>query len=205
VPYKLDFKQIAEAVDIYAVAKSLDLTFAKDRATCPVCDSERALQFFADSNTFRCHSAEISGDCISLYAHINGTGMYQAAKALQEQFRIAEASGNVPTPPTRPAAGTEKSQPSSTKTYPKSAKPTQTFDRDKFAQSLGYDERVKATGISEENAAKHRIGSKRDKLFVPICPPDVDPVAWAEIDRDGNIRLPDEWFGNKVVPFKKRA
>jgi len=205
VPYKLDFKQIAESVDIYAVVKLCELQLTKDRATCPVCDSERSIQLFAESNSFRCHSAELSGDCISLYAHINGVGMYPAAKALAEQFRIADASGKTATSPQKPggvpppsastAAGTEA---------PKKGRPSP-FDPAKFAQSLGYDERVKATGISEENAAKHRIGSKRDKLFVPICPPDVEPVAYAEIDREGNIRLPDEWFGSKVVPFKKRA
>jgi hypothetical protein len=209
VPQKLDFKAIAEGVDIHAVAKHLNLVFAKGRAACPTCDSsDHPIELFDETNTFACYAGEprpgckyLTGDCIALYAHVAGVGQYQAAKALSELFADASA-------PRRTAQATSPKKPevspsSSASTAAAPSKAAVPFDRVKFAASLAYDERVKALGLSEENAERHRIGSKRDKLFVPICPPDAEPVCWAEIDKDGNIRLPDAWLGNNVVRLRR--
>ena len=65
MPYKVDFKQLATEIDIADVADLLKLKVIKGRAHCPVCDSERAIQLYPETNSFCCHSADISGDCIS--------------------------------------------------------------------------------------------------------------------------------------------
>ena len=70
MPYKVDFKQLATEIDIADVARLLKLQVVKDRAHCPVCDSDRSIQLYSETNSFRCHKAEISGDCIALYAHL---------------------------------------------------------------------------------------------------------------------------------------
>ena len=87
------------------------------------------------------------------------------------------------------------------------SKPTKDFDKGKFADSLKYSGEVKE--LTEPVAQRHRIGTKRGKLYLPICPPDVEPVCWAEF-HEGKLRLPDEWLSakaapGKVVQFPKRA
>ena len=205
MPYKLDFKKLAEDIDIAAVAKLLQLAVIKDHARCPVCDSDRALQLFTDSNSFRCHSAEISSDCISLYAHINGVGMYKAALALQEHFQTADAAGKVPTPPTRSAAGTPKGQPSSTKP----AKPERAFDPEEYAARLQYTPEIAELGISEADAVKLGIGYAstgfhRGSVVIAIRHPTGEIAGFAGI-KDGQLKLPAKWVESKVIEFKKRA
>ena len=101
-------QELAEDVDITAVARHFNLTILKDRATCPVCESERSIQLFAETNSFRCHSAGLSGDCISLCAHLTGTGMYPAAKALSKLFATPSGARNnsSTTAPQKPEART---------------------------------------------------------------------------------------------------
>src|SRR4051812_42958900 len=87
MPAKLNFKEIAETVDIFDVAKHNQLIVSKDRATCPVCETERALQFYPETNSFTCWASKVSGDCITLHAHVNRyEGQYRAAKEIAEHF-----------------------------------------------------------------------------------------------------------------------
>lgn len=194
MPYKIDFKELAEQVDIYAVAKLLQLAIVKDRATCPVCDSERALQFFAETNSFRCHSAEQSGDCIALYAHIHGVGMYPAAKALKEQFGTATAAPTAPsTAPQKPEVRTARA-----------AQPTPIFDPAAFASKLNYTDEVIALGVSEEDAERLGIGFYRGRVYFPMK--DASGAVLGFIGWDGKeLKLPPKWLPSKIVPFKQRA
>src|SRR4051812_34726301 len=104
MPERLDFKTIAEEIDIFAVATHLALNVVKNRATCPACESDRAIEFYPETNTFHCHSAKVGSDCISLLAHVrNYQGQYHAAKELVELFGTATAARTTPTThPTRP-------------------------------------------------------------------------------------------------------
>jgi len=217
MPFKYDFKQIAEAVDIYAVAKLLNLKVVKDRADCPLCGGDRALEFKPETNSFICYKGEprdgceyLSGDCITLYAHITGVGMYQAAKTLSQHFQHAPAAG-APTAPQKPEGRTEKSQPAP-KSRPGastrvSASATSTagvsFNPDEFAAKLAYGEEVQEIGLSEEAAAQYRVGVRRGKLYLPICPPGVTPAGFAEY-HDGKLRLPDKWLSSNVVPLRQK-
>lgn len=197
MPYKLDFKQLAEEIDIEAVAKHLDLNVIKDRALCPVCKSDRSIQLFLETNTFRCHSAEMSGDCINLYAHITGTGMYQAAKALQGQFQTAQAAGQPVTPPQKPEG---RNQPAS-----KPPRQEQGFDRERFAKDLTYTDEVKALGISEDVAARFGIGfCSKPSMRGYVCFPVTDGIETHYIGWNGHeFKLP-KWQST-VVPFSKKS
>lgn len=199
MPARLNFKEIAENNDIYEVAQYLGLTITKDRATCPVCESDRALQFYAETNSFYCHSIEKGGDCISLVAHVKSySGQYPAAKELADRSGTATAARTeTATTPQKPGGRTEKSQPAPPKTEKAALKG---FDKTKFADSLDYDGEVEKLG--KENAELYRIGTKRGKLYLPICPPDVEPVCWAEL-HEGKLRLPDEWLPNNVVRLRR--
>jgi hypothetical protein len=202
MPGYINFKELAEAVDVEQVAlhHTIGLKRANKelRAACPACNGadQRSLCLYPETNSFRCFQASISGDSIALHAHLNGTGMYAAAKSLGELFGIATASRNSsPTAPQKPEGRTEKSQPP-----PALAKG---FDADKFAEKLTYDGEVK--DLSPTKAKLWRIGMQRGKLYLPICPPDVKPTVFAQIDEQGNVKLPDDWLPDvsNVVTLKR--
>lgn len=199
MPYKVDFKQLATEIDIADVADLLKLKVIKGRAHCPVCDSERAIQLYPETNSFCCHSADISGDCISLYAHVNGTGMYKAALVLQEQFQTAQAAGMTATTPPRREARTAKSQPGPTK-------PERAFDPDAFAAKLAYSPEVEALGISSADAERLGIGwhAQRKAVYFPVRNPD-GSLSGFIASKEGQLVLPPKWIASAVVPFKKRA
>jgi hypothetical protein len=194
MPYKLDFKQIAEEIDIYAVAKLLNINVIKDRAKCARCDSDRALQFFPDTNSFQCHAAgeTRNSDCIALYAHIQGTGMYQAAKALSEHFQTATAAGRS-TPPTRPEGRTAQAQPA--------PKP---FDPQAFADKLGYTSEVGALGLSEADAARLLIGwhPQRKAVYSGLRNPDGSISGFIKF-AEGQLTMPPKWIDSKVVLLRR--
>lgn len=210
MPGYLDFKAIAEAVDITSVANHLGLTIHKNRAACPACNSEndRALEFLPESNSFRCWTASppngqkcLTGDCIGLYAHVKGLGMYASAKALAELFGIANASRNSSaTAPQKPESRTEKSQPAPA--------PKQTFDPAKFAARLVYTDEVKALDISEEDAERMGVGyhAARKAVYFPIRNPDGSIAGFIGCDANRQLKLPPQWLaGNPKVVQLKRA
>ena len=195
MPEKLNFKEIAQNIDVEAVANLLGLTVKGNRASCPACEDERSIQLYPETNSFFCHSANKGGDVIGFYAHAkNYDGMYRAAKELHEHFS-AQRTAPV-TAPQKPAARNQPSAP------PKKDAAQKGFDKEKFAESLSYDGEV--ADLSETVAQRHRIGTKRGKLYLPICPPDVEPVCWAEL-HDGKLRLPDSWLPASNVVTLKRA
>jgi hypothetical protein len=199
MPARLDFKQIATDIDITDVARLLDVKLSKDmRAEC--CGSDRALQIFPETNSFRCHSASLSGDCISFYAHLKGyDGMYKAAKELSEHFQTTEVAGKVATPPK-----TEKREPTrqlSKKGAEKSASP---FDPEAFAAKLAYTDEVKALDISPEDAERFGIGHYRGKVYFAIRHEDGTVAGFIGHSADG-LKLPPSWLPKNNVVKLKRA
>lgn len=108
MPSYLPFKEIAESIDVEAVAKHVGVALKRSgkelRGACPSCrsDEERSLALFPETNSFRCYASQLSGDSIALYGHLTGTGMYQSAKHLQDQFAPATAGRQNTAPATAP-------------------------------------------------------------------------------------------------------
>lgn len=210
MPARLDFKAIAEGVDIYVVAKQLGLQVVKGRAHCPVCDTDRAIELKPETNTFICYAGHprqgcnhLSGDCIALWAHVKGyEGQYRAAKELSELFGVATATRREQVPGTPPQKPEASSRPSASPAPPPSQKG---FDADKFGAELSYTEEVASLGLSQAAAELYRIGTKRGKLYIPVCPPGVTPAGYAEF-KEGKLRVPDKWLApSNVVTFPKTA
>lgn len=199
VPQALDFKKIAEEIDIFAVAQYLNLTVVKDRAACPICKADRALQFFPATNSFQCHAAGETHktDCISLYAHIMNVGMYQAAKRLHERFGGQE-----------PAAGKIAHETSALSTSTRVKRSAQ-FDPDSYLAKLSYNDEVAALGISEEDASRLGIGAinnglHKGRIVFAIRNPDGSLSGFIGV-AGSDIKVPKQWIGSNVTPFKRRA
>jgi hypothetical protein len=197
MPARLDFKQLAQDIDITDVARLLGVTLSKDmRATC--CGSERSLQIFPETNSFRCHSAQLSGDCISFYAHIKGfEGMYKAARELSELFRV---SGIVPTVPDK---ATVPSTPPQKK--PERGKQPAPFDPTAFATKLSFSDEVKALA-NERDAANFRVGVYRGHLYIPAIYPSGAIAGWWKLV-DGKLVPPEKWLPDtsNIVPLRRPA
>lgn len=198
MPQRLDFKAIAEDIDIFAVASHLGLVVKANRATCPACDTERAIEFYPDTNTFYCHAGKGGSDCISLYAHVRGyQGQYRAAKELSEHFLHAKAAEVSSTPPTSPEARTAKSQPSSTKA----------FDPEAYAAKLTYSEEVAALGITEDDANRLSIGYAstglhRGRVVFPVRNIDGSIAGFVSAT---DLKVPNTWQKGNVVPLRRKA
>lgn len=186
MPFEINFRQLAESIDIYAVAKLLGINVVKDRAACPVCEADRALQFFPYTNTFQCHAAGETNktDCISLYAHVKGVGMYQAAKALHQHFSGKTVERETPKTP----------QPSP-------------FNPDEYLQKLQYTDEVSALGISEEDAQRLGIGTVNAGFHK-------GRIVFAIRDESGQVcgfvgvlgtdlKVPKQWLPSKVVKLRR--
>ena len=172
MPERLDFKQIARDIDVEAVAQLLGLSFTLKngelRAACPACGrgGDRAIELKPETNTFICYVAppppgnkHLSGDCIALYAHINGyNGMYRAAKELSEHFSAPAAAGRT-APSTAPQKPDGRKQPASA---------SKEFDPAAFASKLTYTDEVSALGITEEDATRLGIGFTRGKVYIAL-------------------------------------
>lgn len=201
MPPRLDFKQLAQDVDIMEVAQHVGLrTFRKGddvRARCPACESnsDRSLQLFEETNSFRCHAAELSGDCIALLAHAKGyTGMYRAAKEISEQFG-ATAS----TAPQKTEGRTARAQPA----------PPKPFDPVAFAKNLTYSDEVETLGIDEGTATALAIGwhPKRKLCYFPIRNLDGSIAGFIGLKNPDAVKLPPQWLlqHSNVIPLKRGA
>jgi len=208
MPARLDFKAIAERVDIYAVAKHLGLTVVKDRAACPVCATERAIQFFPETNSFQCHASgnTRNSDCIALYSHIKGyDGMYRAAKELDELFGTADAAPDSSS--TAPQKSEGRSQPAPASRP--ASKTEHAFDPEAYAAKLVYNDDVAALGITEDDAERLCIGHAstgllRGRVAFPIRNADgsiAGFIGWNGED----LKLPSKWLLGNVVPFQKKT
>jgi hypothetical protein len=200
MPYQINFKQLAEDIDIEAVADLLNLKIIKGRVDCPACDSERALEFFPETNTLACYAApappgkkNFGGDLIQLYAHCKGyQGMYRAAKEIAQHF-----GANAPT--------VQGTHPTSPEARPAQVAQPAPFDPQAFAAKLAYSPEIEAMGLSEENATKLSIGFYRKKIYLAVRNDDGSIAGFAEFS-EGNLRLPDKWLKpTNVVPIKKVA
>jgi DNA primase len=204
MPYKVDFKEIATSVDIEAVATFIGLMCkrtSKDlRSACPACKSgdERSLQIIPETNSFRCHAAQQSGDCIALYAHINGTGMYKAALALQDRFGTATAA------PAAPATAPQKTEGRANVPTPKPSKPEAAFDPAAFGAKLAYTEEVAAVGFTEEDAERFGVGFYRGRVYIPIRDTGGSIAGFIGY-ANGEIKMPPKWLAapSNVVALRR--
>lgn len=88
--YKLDYKRL-RALSIEDVGKWLNLSLKKEaqtlRCQCPQNEGEaRELVLTPAKNTFHCYGCETSGSCIDLVAHVQDTGLREAAQALEAHY-----------------------------------------------------------------------------------------------------------------------
>ena len=167
MPDRIDFKELAEAVDIMEVAAFAGLRVKDERAACPNCKraGDRAIELLPETNSFRCHAADappgkkvLAGDCIALYAHVCGyAGMYRAAKELQEHFGGTRR--------TAPATTPQKEKGGTNLPINPSKEP---FDPDTFADKLEYAAEVEAFGITEEQAKALGLGVHRGKVYCAL-------------------------------------
>ena len=177
------------------MAQLLGLKIAKNRAYCPACDSDRAIQLFPETNSFRCYGIEKSGDCIALYAHVKGyKGMYRAAAELQEHFSC--------TPPQKTEGGTAKAQPAPPKRAEK--REEQPFDPQAFAAKLAFTEEVEALGFDEETAERFCVGYYRGRVYIPVRDEDGSIAGFIGYT-EGELKLPPRWLPRSNVVALKRA
>lgn len=219
MPARLDFKAIAESVDIFQVAQALQLVVKNGRADCPICESERSIELVEETNTFLCYAGTpragnkyLAGDCIALYAHIKATGMYQAAKEISEQ--LVRYRGIVHTNPDRatvsattPQKPGEMSPSVSTAPSPPRKGTAGEFDPEAYAAKLAYSPEVAALGISEADAAQFQIGFAstgfhRGKVVFPIRHPSGEIAGFASY-ANGEFKFPTRWLPVKVVQLKR--
>lgn len=197
MPQRLDFKQLAQDIDITDVSRLLGVKLSKDmRAEC--CGSERSLQIFAETNSFTCWHSKVSGDCISLYAHAkNYQGMYRAARELEEHFRTT-GSAVASTAPTaaraEPTAPKKNHIPDTRKMVP--------FDAAAFAAKLTYSEEVKALGVSEEDAERFGIGHYRGKTYFAVRHDNGEVAGFIAA---AELKIPPSWLPKSNVFKLKRA
>jgi hypothetical protein len=206
MPDRIDFKQLAETIDILDVAAFAGLRIKGDRAACPACNrgDDRAIELLPETNSFRCHVADappgkkvLAGDCIALYAHVQGyTGMYRAAKELQEHF-----GGTRRTPP----ATTPQKEKGGTNLPINPSK--EQFDPAAFADKLEYTADVEALGLTEEQAKALGIGVHRGRVYCAMRYGSGTVAGFLHV-AGGKIVLPKNLLPDvdpKIVRFPKRA
>jgi hypothetical protein len=206
MPDRIDFKELAETIDIMDVAAFAGLRIKGDRAACPACNrgDDRAIELLPETNSFRCHVADappgkkvLAGDCIALYAHVCGyTGMYRAAKELQERFgrnrRTAPA-----TTPQKEKGGTNLPVQSSKEPFNPAA----------FADKLEYTAEVEALGITEEQAKVLGLGVHRGRVYCAMRYGSGTVAGFLHV-AGGKIVLPKSLLPDvapNVLRFAKRA
>lgn len=88
----IDFTALKSDVRIEDVASMLSLSAVKTagqlRAPCPACKSggDRALVITPAKQAFYCFAARVGGDLIALVAHVQGTGVKDAAQEIARHF-----------------------------------------------------------------------------------------------------------------------
>ncbi len=217
MPMRLDFKAIAESVDVEAVARQMGVPLKRSanelRAACPACetDDDRSLAVYPETNSYRCFAASLSGDSISLWAHLNGyTGMYRAAKELAELFPHATASGTAKTTdPERETVPATPPQKPEARTVAPRAQPAPAFDPDEYAAKLQYTEQVSDLGISQEDAARLGVGYMssglhRGRVVFCVRNPDGSISGFVGVN-PADIKLPQRWIGSAKVVQLRRA
>ena len=201
----LDFKTIAESVDVEQIARQAKVNLKRSnrelRGACPACktDDDRSLALYPETNSFRCYAAQLSGDSISLHAHLNGLGNYKAAKELAELF--GTPTGGRTAPATEPQKPEGRRQPAPTPQKERS------FDPHAYLAKLAYTEEVAALGITEEDATRLGIGymsSGMHKQRVVFCVrnPDGSISGFVGVKPE-DIKLPSTWLTSNVVQLRR--
>lgn len=193
----IDVQEVKRHVTIEKAAELLGLMLKKEgsqlRMPCPACSGEaRTLALTPQRNLFYCFAAKKGGDCVELVQHITGLDFQEALQFLSPA-PLARESYSSPIPPAKDN--------SAQRDTPAKREP---FDPASFADKLAYDDQVAALGLSEPVAREHRIGTRRGKLYIPLCPPDVTPVGYVEV-HEGKLKLPDKWLSPNVVQMRRPA
>jgi rRNA maturation protein Nop10 len=210
LPY-LKIEEVEALASIEQIIQMLNLNM-KGRYTlkcdCPVHGGENSLTVTPSKVTrrgsvgaYKCFNCgEPGGDRVGLVAHVMGISQQQAMHEIWEHFG-GEPVATVPDRVTVPNSKTVNSETVPGSITKRDDPPA--FDPEKFAAKHQYDGEIE--GLSAEIAKQHRIGFQRGKLFIPICPPDVTPVAYAQVE-GGKVRLRDEWLKpSNVVKLPRRA
>jgi hypothetical protein len=209
MPFKYDFKEIAETTDIFAVAKYLKLAVVKNRAYCPACDTDRAIELKPETNTFICFAGtprepehkNLAGDCINLVVHIRGyESGYPAARELKEHFGTAEAARTAPS--TSPQAERRET----TRPTSKGKRGEAPFDAIGFGKKLTYTDEVKAAGFTQAVAERFGIGFRLGYVYIPVRD-ETGFLAGFLGYKSGDLKQPPSWLPSpvNVVAFPKRA
>lgn len=83
-----DFAAIRERVKMEEVCEWFGVKLTREqstsRSTCPICKTEEKRAFVVThaKQMYFCHKCQKGGDCISLYANIEGIGVKEAAAAI---------------------------------------------------------------------------------------------------------------------------
>ncbi len=201
MPAYLNFKELAERVGVEQVTELHRIILKQSgkelRGFCIACNGEdpRSLCLYPETNSFRCFSAGISGDSIALHAHINGWGMYQAAKDLAGQFPNGQ-------PATAPQEPERRKQPAPNQ------KP-EAFDPETFASKLTYSDEVAALGITEEDAERLSIGFctkgyLRGRVCFPVRHANGQIAGFVGV-QGTDVKVPKTWIepGAKILPLRR--
>lgn len=218
MPYR-NFKELAERIDIVEVASILRLDLKERpngelRTACPACKSSDAnsLAIMPATRSFRCYSAQKSGDCTSLYAHIKGyegisRGQFRAADELEELFGDATAPRTAPsTTPQKPERRTAEP---SAQPAPASARAWTQEDAQAYAAKLAYTDEIAASGISEEDARAIGIGisnkGMNKGLTLGLRWQSGEFACFVSLDEHGRLKLPKQLIRPSVLTWKRRA
>lgn len=128
----MDFKDISSRVSIFDAATILGLEVKNNRSACPECKrgGERALQFFPDTQKFKCWAGDVWGDSVQLVSHVKGVKMLEAASFLVSHNGLSQDI------PKRKA-----------------------FDRVKYQDVLKRDhELLSSSGVTPDHAVRFDIG-----------------------------------------------
>lgn len=211
----LPFEDVEQLATIEQLARMLNLSAkphgrtSQLRCSCPVHGGDETTLAISphvrsrrgSMGVFFCQSAKSGGDRIGLVAHCMEIGQQDAAYFIAEQFGMEDGTveGTVD------SNGTVNSKSHATIPQKKEggSQPAP-FNSNDFADKLAYDDSVAAIGLSEQAAAQYRVGVRRGKLYLPICPPGATPAGFAEY-HEGKLRLPDKWLNSNVVPLRQKT
>jgi hypothetical protein len=170
----MDFREIAARVPILDAASFLGLEVKQARSPCPACNrgGERALQFFTDTQKFKCWGAEQKtwGDSIQLVAHIKGITMTEAAALLVSHNGLSSIA--------------------------KPAQKKMSFDMEKYRESLTTEhELLTKAGITPDLAKEIGCGvapkgAHQGKLVIPLYNRTGKFLVYAAAD---GLKLPTKW------------
>ncbi len=173
----IKFDEVAKQVSILRAAEFCGLTVKQYRSPCPACNQggERALQFFTDTERFKCwaYEGKMWGDSVQLVSHVKGVRQGEAAAMLVSHFSLKVDNEKAPEKP---------------KTAP------QGFDPAKYRSTL-ITEHELLSGIPPELCESAGIGvapkgAHQGKVVVPLFNQAGEFLVYASVT---GLTLPKNW------------